>query len=260
MIEKHVNGLTYYQFETLPFDLVQHGVFTRLGGVSRGPFSTLNLSSSVRDEPEAVVENRRRFYAAMELDPSCAIRTIQVHGARVAVVDSHDVGRIQHNTDALVTRTPELALVMAFADCVPIMLLDPVERVIGLAHAGWRGLVGGVCQAIVRCMEEACGCRAPNIRAGIGPSIGACCYEVGPEVVDAFQRAFGDIGQFIHETPDGSQHLDLWAATALALRRVGVTQTEMAYLCTSCRVDQFYSHRREAGRTGRFGAIVALKA
>jgi YfiH family protein len=259
MIEKHANGLTYYQFEMFPSQRVQHGVFTRLGGVSRGPFSTLNLSSSVCDEPEAVAENRRRFYAAMEVDPSSAIRTLQVHGTHVEAVDARDVQRIQRNTDGLVTRTPGLALVMAFADCVPIMLYDPVEAVIGLAHAGWRGLVGGVCQAAVRRMEDAHSCQASNIRAGIGPAIGACCYEVGPEVVGAFEAAFGDISGLIRRAPDGSQRLDLWAASTLALQEVGVAQIELSRICTACCVDQFYSHRREAGQTGRFGTLIALR-
>jgi YfiH family protein len=239
---------------------VQHGIFTRRGGVSREPFSTLNVSSSVQDDPEAVAENRRRFYAAIGLDPSSAIRTIQVHGARVAEVDSDDVRRIQQDTDALVTRTPELALVMAFADCVPIMLFDPVQGVVGLAHAGWRGLVRGVCLAVVRRMEEAYGCQAGNIRAGIGPAIGSCCYEVGPEVAAAFQDAFGDVDRLLHRTSSGALRLDLWAASVLALHRVGVTQIEVARLCTSCRVQEFYSHRREGGRTGRFGAVIALKS
>jgi YfiH family protein len=259
MIEKHVNGLTYYQFETLPLERVRHGIFTRLGGVSQDAFSTLNLSSSVCDEPEAVAENRRRFYAAIEVDPSSAIRTVQVHGTRVAAVNSDDVGRIQKATDALVTRTPEVALVMAFADCVPIMLFDPVKVVIGLMHAGWRGLAGGVCEATVRRMEAVYGCQAADIRAGIGPAIGPCCYEIGPDVVEAFQSSFGDISQIVDMMSSSRPYLDLWAASALALRRLGVVKIEVARLCTACRVDQFYSHRREGGRTGRFGAIIALR-
>jgi polyphenol oxidase len=259
MIANHVNGLTYYQFESLPPERVRHGIFARLGGVSHGPFATLNLSSSVPDDPEAVAENRRRFYAAMGLERESAIRTVQVHGARVAAVDADDVRRIQQGTDGLVTRTCDLPLVMAFADCVPLLLFDPVEAVVGIAHAGWRGLVRGVVEAAVRCMEEDFGCRAAHVRAGIGPAIGACCYEVGSDVLEAAQTAFGDVGDLFRTNSHGAIHLDLWAASEMALRRAGVEQIEHACLCTACHVDEFYSHRREGGRTGRFGAIIALR-
>ena len=260
MIAKHVNGLTYYQFESLSPERVRHGIFARLGGVSRGPYAALNLSLSVPDEPEAVAENRQRFYAAMEMEPDSAIRTVQVHGARVAAVDAGDVRRVQPVTDGLVTRTSDLPLVMAFADCVPILLFDPVEEVVGIAHAGWRGLVRGIGQATVRCMEEAYGCRASNVRAGIGPAIGSCCYEVGPEVVEAFRVTFGEMRPLFRTNSSGACHLDLWAASETALRLAGVEQIEHACLCTACHVDEFYSHRREGGQTGRFGAIIALRS
>ena len=211
------------------------------------------------DDPQAVAENRRRFYAAMETDPNSAIRTIQVHGDKVAAVDFRDLSTVQQGTDGLIAERPDLSLVMAFADCVPVMLFDPVRSVVGIAHAGWRGLVRGVCQAAVRRMVSAYGCQPTDIRAGIGPAIGACCYEVGTEVVEAFRNSFGDNRDLYRENSRGTYHLDLSAASQVALRQAGVTQTETARLCTACHVDEFFSHRREAGRTGRFGAIIALR-
>jgi hypothetical protein len=259
MNRKHIGGLTYYEFESLPSKLVRHGIFTRHGGVSQPPFATLNLSSSVPDDPQAVAENRRRFYAAMETDPKSAIRTIQVHGAKIAAVDHDDLSTVQQGTDGLITDRPDLPLVMAFADCVPVMLFDPVRSVVGIAHAGWRGLQLGVCQAAIHRMVSIYGCKPTDIRAGIGPAIGVCCYEVGAKVVEAFQSAFGDNRGLFRENSRCSVHLDLTAASQVALVEAGVTQIETAGLCTACHVDEFFSHRREAGRTGRFGAMIALR-
>ena len=180
-------------------------------------------------------------------------------GARVAVVDIEDLSTVQQGTDGLITQRPDLPLVMAFADCVPVMLFDPVRSVVGIAHAGWRGLVRGVCQAAIRRMVSTYGCQPMDIRAGIGPAIGVCCYEVGSEVVEEFRDSVGDNQDFYRENSRGSYHLDLEAASQVALRQAGVTQIETASLCTACNVDEFFSHRREAGRTGRFGAIIALR-
>ncbi|NOR81938.1 MAG: hypothetical protein GQ526_00410, partial [Ardenticatenales bacterium] len=143
VIRRDINGLRYYQFASLSAEPVRHGVFSRLGGVSRGPFASLNLSASVPDDPRAVTENRRRFYAALGVDPNRAIRALQVHGARVAAVNSDDLAVVQPATDGLLTATPGLPLVMAFADCTPILLHDPVRRAVGMVHAGWRGTVAG---------------------------------------------------------------------------------------------------------------------
>ena len=148
MIAHDVQGMRYYQFQSFPSDRVLHGVFTRLGGASRPPFSSLNLSLSVPDEKESVRENRRRFYSAFNVDPGQAVRTVQVHGAHVAAVGRGDVNQLQPATDGLVTAEPDLPLVMAFADCTPILLYDPVRGAVGhgpcgLARHGGRRLPVG---------------------------------------------------------------------------------------------------------------------
>jgi YfiH family protein len=261
MIRNSIGGLVYYQFESFPPERVLHGVFTRLGGVSGEPYGSLNLSISVPDHPDAVTENRRRFYQAMAVDRSQVARTIQVHGAHVAAVGPADVHRVQQAIDGLVTRTPDLPLVMAFADCAPIMLYDPVCEVVGIVHAGWRGTVAGVCQAAVAKMTQVYGSRPADIRAAIGPAIGPCCYEVGGDVTQAVARAFGTADSLLRPSPRGKGRLcfDQWAANELALRWAGVRQVERADICTACHVDEWYSHRAEGGRTGRFGAIIALR-
>lgn len=259
MIQQNVNGLRFYQFESLPSEKILHGVFTRLGGVSRKPFDSLNLSVSVPDDYQSVIENRRRFYAVVGVERSAVVHTIQVHGAHVAAVGLSDVKVVQPATDGLVTDTPGLPLVMAFADCAPVMFFDPVRCVVGISHAGWRGTVAGICQATVAKMADVFGCRPADIRAAIGPAIGPCCYEVGQDVLEAVRRSFGTIEGLAVPGRRGRFHFDQWAANELALERAGVTKIERSDLCTACHVDEFYSHRAEGGRTGRFGAIIALR-
>ena len=259
MIPHNVNGLRYYQFESIPTGRVLHGVFTRLGGVSQGPFASLNLGVTMGDDLTAVKENRERFFAAVGVDPSKAVRTIQVHGARVAAVGPSDVAVMQQATDGLVTATPNLPLVMAFADCTPIMLYDPKRQVIGIAHAGWRGTVAGVGQAAVQQMHSAFGCDPADILAAIGPAIGPCCYEVGDEVFREVANSLGRADELFQAGQGDRLHLDQWAANEFALRQAGVTHIEQAGICTACHVNEFYSHRAEAGRTGRFGAIIMLR-
>lgn len=261
MIRNAIRGLVFYQFESFPGEYVLHGVFTRLGGVSRKPFESLNLSISVPDDPDAVMENRRRFYEAMAVDRSQVARTIQVHSANVAAVGPGDVDKAHPATDGLVTAVAGVPLVMAFADCAPILLHDPVKEVVGMVHAGWRGTVAGVCQAAVTKMVQAYGCRPPDIRAAIGPAIGPCCYEVGADVAEAAKEAFGSTDSLVQPSPAGGGGLvfDQWTANELALRRAGISQIERADICTACHVDEWFSHRAESGRTGRFGAIIALR-
>lgn len=258
MIRKESNGLCYYQFESFPSDLISHGIFTRLGGVSKKPFDSLNLSISVPDDEAAVIENRHRFYQVFNVDRSQTVRVIQVHGAHVEKVDCSNRMNTLSNTDGVVTDTIDVPLVMAFADCVPVMLFDPVVRAVGMIHAGWRGTVSGVCQTAIKCMVDSFGSRPADIQAAIGPSIGPCCYEVGPDLVQAVSKAFqGTSGLFC----PGKNHrlnFDQWAANERALRRVGVEKIERSDLCTACHVDEFYSHRAEGGQTGRFGALIMI--
>ena len=147
---------------------------------------------------------------------------------------------------------------MRFADCTPILLYDPARHAAGIVHAGWRGTVQGAAPSAVRAMQEAFGSNPADIQAGIGPSIGPDHYQVGEEVVEAVRAAFGTVEGLINRAADGSAYLDLWAANRLALERAGVGQLEVAGICTATNTGEFYSHRAEKGRTGRFGAVIAL--
>lgn len=259
MIPKSINGLVYYQFESFPSSWVDHGIFTRLGGASEKPFDSLNLSISVPDKEAAVIENRRRFYQVFNVERSQTVRIMQVHGSRVIRVDRSSLEQTLAETDGLVTDTPNLPLVMAFADCVPIMLVDPVRRAVGIVHAGWRGTVAGVCQASIRCMVDSFGSRPADIQAAIGPSIGPCCYEVGSDLLEAVSGVFPSTGSLFHQGKNGRFHFNQWQAVQRALEQVGVEKIERSDLCTACHIDEFYSHRAEKGRTGRFGALIMIR-
>lgn len=254
------NGPVYYQFESLAaHPAVVHGVFTRLGGVSAAPWDSLNLGGTVGDAHEAVQENLRRAYNALGLDGGRACTVWQVHSADTVLVHGPATSRRWlARADAMITAQPGLPLSMRFADCTPILLYDPDHHAIGIAHAGWRGTVQDVAGRTVRAMQAAFETRPERLVAGIGPSIGPDHYQVGEEVVAAVADAFGAADGLVRRAPDGSAYLDLWAANRLALARAGVRQIEVAGLCTASRTDEFFSHRAERGRTGRFGAIIAL--
>ncbi|HNT76227.1 MAG TPA: peptidoglycan editing factor PgeF [Anaerolineae bacterium] len=250
-------GLTWYTFSDAPSAPFRHALVTRLGGVSRGPLAALNLGSSVGDDPVAVAENHRLLFAALDLPRERVVSPHQVHGRRVARVGREDGGAIIPDTDALITNTPGTALLLRFADCAPVLLYDPVHRAAGLAHAGWRGAAGGVVAATLNAMYEVFGSRPGDMWAGIGPAIGPDHYIVGSEVVAAIAATLpGDIGVAVLR--EGQWYLDLPGALAAQLTALGVSRVTRAGVCTACHTEEWYSHRQERGRTGRFGALVML--
>ena len=256
-----VGDLVYYQFDRFVEDGrgLEHGCFTRLGGVSRSPWQSLNTGHTVGDDLEHVRENHERICRALGIRRGELVSPHQVHSATVQVVGGQDRGRVCEKTDALITDTPGVYLMLRFADCVPVLFYDPVRRAVGLAHAGWRGTVKCIARETVRRMGEAFGCRPADIRAGIGASIGPCCYEVGGEVVDAAREAFPDAPHLLSRQASGRWHFDLWAANRYQLALEGVMQVEAAGLCTACRTDEWFSHRAEKGQTGRLGAVIGLR-
>jgi hypothetical protein len=252
------DGLTYYQFEQ--WSQLKHGVFTRHGGVSGAPWDSLNLGGNVGDAPKNVRRNHELMYAALGVRDDRVCTVWQVHSADVIIAHSPVRGRRWlAAADALITDHLDLPLSMRFADCVPVMFFDPVRSVIGIAHAGWRGTVLGVGSNTIRAMEQAYGSRPVDIQAVIGPSIGPAHYQVGEDVVGAVQAYFGTSDGLICRDPvDCTAYLDLWSANRLDLQRAGVEQVEVAGICTVEHVDEFFSHRKEKGRTGRFGAVISL--
>lgn len=249
-----------------------HAVSTRRGGVSQGPFASLNLGWTVGDDRANVETNTRRLAAALEVRREDFTTTWQVHGNRIVCATESDRGAMIGQADGIITAVPGLPLTQRYGDCTPLLVYDPRRHAIGLAHAGWRGTVVDVAGALVAAMVEAFGSDPQDLSAVIGPAIGPCCYEVGPEVVGVVQRAFAQVDGLLTEPSvqtrredDGSAsgpsrlHFDLWEANRRLLAQAGVGHVTVSGVCTRCHRDTYFSHRGDHGRTGRFGAVMMLR-
>lgn len=268
MRRKQWQNVVYYQFESIGAETIRHGVFTRLGGQSQPPWDELNVGHTVGDDLDHVAANHRHIYEALGVSASQVVTAHQVHGTRVETIDhvqlgdlqGGDQGAVMADTDALITDRPNVMLMLRFADCMPILFHDPVVGAIGLAHAGWRGTISNVAGATVAAMSERFGSDPSDIIAGLGPSIRACCYEVGDIVTKAAAATWSAPDVFFHRQANGALHFDLVRANRHWLAQAGVHHVEVAPFCTACHTDQFYSHRAEAGRTGRFAALIGIKS
>ena len=243
---------------------VPHCFTTRMGGVSTGTQSSLNIAFGRGDTMENVEKNLHILASALDFDPEKFVLTRQTHSDIVRVVTGTDCNGLCHRdypeSDALVTNTPGVALLVFTADCTPILLCDPVTGAVGAAHAGWRGTYQAIGAKAVRAMVENFGCNPKNIRAAIGPNIGACCFETDADVPEAMMEAYGkkQVSPFIR--PAGDKYfVDLKKINALALEQVGVKHIEISKNCTMCEHDRFWSHRYTKGERGSQGAIIVCK-
>ena len=265
-MQRRENGrLVTYVFPHLKAVGLHHAISTRLGGQSQGPFASLNLSYSVGDDQDDVAANRRLFYAAADVQEGSVVSSHQVHGANVCRVGRQARGRgaIQPGTaipatDALITDDRGTYLFMRYADCVPILLCDPVKRAVALVHAGWKGTVGNIVGATVKTMCRVFGCQTQDILAGIGPAVGPCHYAIQQDVSSQVRSALSFWPFVLHRGADDSLVMDLPEANVYQLLAAGLHQANVALsgICTACHSDEFYSHRAEGGRTGRFAALV----
>ncbi len=239
---------------------------TRPGGTSAPPYAGLNLGAGSGDDPSTVAANGRRLAGALGFAYERLARLRQVHGADVAVVDTAGpVPGPVGEYDAVVTDRPGTALLVLAADCVPILLVDPARPAVGAVHAGWRGVVADAPGAAVRALVRAYDSRPSALRAAIGPSIGPCCYEVDGPVAERFAEA-GLRFEPPLATPSAPRdgrprwRLDLVAAVRGRLEAAGVPAAgiEATGLCTACREDLFFSHRRDGARTGRQAGVIWL--
>ncbi|HRJ57006.1 MAG TPA: peptidoglycan editing factor PgeF [Anaerolineales bacterium] len=258
MLFHEQSELRYYQFDIFPKNVLT-AVFTRHGGVSPAPWNSLNLSISVGDDPARVAANRIRAFEALGRSPASIHDAWLVHGTDIIYADSpRPLEEHPHKADILFTDNPEVSLFMRFADCVPLLFHDPQKGVVGIAHAGWMGTVKGVAEASVRGMQERYGSDPADVVVGIGPSISVEHYEVGEDVADQFRVKYGGDSERVLQTRDGRIFLDLWAANVIQLQKMGVEQIQVSGLCTASHLEDWYSHRAEKGKTGRFGALIAL--
>ena len=262
------NNVWRGRFDTFPEDVAVHGISARLGGVSQAPYDSLDLGLHVGDDADAVWQNRQILFRALGLDAEKIVTPQQVHGVHVARVSRAEAGRGAHayadcipETDALITNEPGLPLMLCFADCTPILFLDPERHAVGIAHGGWKGTVQRIAQATVLHMEKEFGTDPTDLLVGIGPSIGPCCYEVGEDVAERFRQAFSGHEGEILSTVDGKPHVNLWQANTQALLDAGVPRANIdrADTCTSCSHKWYFSYRADGGKTGRLAAVIGLR-
>ncbi len=242
---------------------LRHGFSTRHGGVSEGYLASMSFSYD-REPEERVDENFRRFCLANGLPFDSLVLTHQTHTATVAKVDEAFKNQGRHRklreTDGLVTATPGLGLVCFTADCVPLLLADPNRRIVSAVHAGWRGTVAGIAGEAVRQMVSL-GADPKDILVAIGPSIGPCCFEVGPEVQKEFTERFDIKLPVIPSRWEGHTMVDLWEANTLVLQEAGVEKSHIytAKVCTVCNNSDFYSHRYTKGMRGSLIGVIAME-
>ncbi|WP_094602681.1 Polyphenol oxidase [Sporomusa silvacetica DSM 10669] len=266
MLKQSVNKVWYGIFTSFAALGIRHGISTRLGGHSTAPFHSLNLGLHTGDDAEAVWNNRQLFCQAVGLAPDKVVTAEQIHGVVVEQVTVADAGRgAKHyheaikGTDALITNVPGLPLMLFFADCVPVLIVDPVAKAVGISHAGWKGTVGKIAQKTVLAMQQQFNTNPADCLVGIGPSIGPCCYEVDEVVINKLKVNFDNWEELV-EPHSNHWRLNLWEANRHQLREIGVPDNTITVcdVCTACNTEIFFSHRAEAGRTGRIGAIIAL--
>ena len=238
----------------------------RLGGVSQPPYNSLNMGLHVGDKTDDVIENRHRYLDLFSFNPENMVCCEQVHGNSVAVVGKEEQGRgaLDFKTsmsgyDAMVCRTPGIMLTTFYADCIPIYLFDPCQRVVAIAHSGWKGTMGRIATQTVRLMQREFGCSPENTEVFIGPGIGSCCFHIGEELSKQVKEEFPGLHGILNYEFNGCTW-DLQLTNRLMLQDEGVRPENIINcgLCTACNSEVFFSYRREQGKTGRMAAVIGL--
>lgn len=256
------NGkVKYWQSNLLSGLPMKHAVFTRIGGISEGQWSELNVGLTVGDDPQKVKENRKISFEALGRDINTMADSWLVHDTGVVIYDEprDPMSEVPPQADIILTDKPEVTLFMRCADCVPIFLYGSKKKVVGLAHSGWKGTIKKVGRSAVEAMTQRFNCDPKDILAVIGPSIGPDRYKVGEEVIEAVYKGFGENAKNFLPDYDSRTHFDLWASNEWVLREAGVEKIEVSGICTAENTGLFFSHRAENGKTGRFGALIGLE-
>ena len=263
---KDVDYLTFPVLEQL--DFIRHSFSTRVGGVSEGVFSAMNLSFNRGDPDETVLENYRRFCDAVGYDFHKLVASAQDHHTVVRRVTSVQAGigitkpRDLESVDGLITNEPGVVLVTYYADCVPLYFVDPVKKAIGLAHAGWRGTVAEMGKRTVEAMSDAFGSDPKDLIAAIGPSIGQCCYEVDDPVFAAVEKlSYIPLEAVLLPKENGRYQLNLWELNRRIIREAGVPAEQIAVggVCTCCNHELLFSHRVMGAERGGLAAMLSIR-
>lgn len=252
-------GLRFFQFNLFADQPLFHVVLTRRGGYSKAPFKSLNTGGTVGDDPQAVLKNHEKIYQVFGFDYASRFDVWQVHGSEIVCTDSpRGIGVPHKKADGILTQNPNVTLFMRFADCVPILLFDPLQKAIGIIHSGWQGTYRRIAQDAVKKMASCYGTKPEMILAGIGPSICQNCYQVGQKVYQAFITNLGESSKKYFKDDHHRYYVNLWQANIDLLKEAGVKKIEASGICTACHLEDWYSHRAEGGRTGRFGVLMSL--
>lgn len=270
LLEQEKNGVRYLQFPALiETGVCRHLFSTRMGGVSKGHLGTMNLSYSRGDEKENVDENFRRIAGVLDCAMEDFVLSHQTHTTNVKMVTEKDKGRgiVKElgytDIDGLITNEPGIVLSTFYADCVPLFIVDPVKKAIGLSHSGWRGTVEKMGKVTIQKMTEEYGSNPEDIIAAIGPSICVDCYEVSMDVADAFKEAFKEadnLEQIVIPKSNEKAQLDLWQANLAVFLEAGVKRENIILpdICTACNKELLFSHRASNGKRGNLGAFLML--
>ncbi len=262
--------LSFPALSNIPF--IKHGFSTRIGGVSDGMFSSMNLgrgNGPVKDDKEKVLENYRRISRSIGIDVNSIVISKQVHKTNIRAVTLEDRGkglfipRDFEEVDGLITNEPGITLVTKYADCVPLYFVDWKKKAIGLTHSGWRGTVAEIGRCTVEELLRHYGSEPENIIAVIGPSICKECFEIGEDVATEFEKAFPNAYEFkiLEKLGDSNKYFcDLWAANRQILIKAGLREENIhiSGVCTCCNDDILFSHRKSVGKRGSLAAFLTI--
>lgn len=263
LIKAH-NGINYLSIpEFEKTGVVKTAFTTRIGGISEGAFESLNMGGMTKDDPRKVNENRKKLNEALGIQNHTVVYLGQIHSDEIAVLKQDNIAKNEvmkiNDTDAVVTNVPEVALVTLHADCIPVFFMDEINKVIALAHAGWRGTVQEIAAKTARTMKNEFGSRYENIKTAIGPGISSCCFETGTEVYEEFNNKFPYAEACFTKKEDGKYLIDLKKVNYLQLQKEGIKEILVSEFCTKCNEKLFFSHRRDNGITGRLAAVIAFR-
>lgn len=238
-----------------------HGFTSKSGGVSNGKITGLNLGFRVKDDEKSVMQNYRLVADDLSFDLSRAVLSKQTHTDNIRIVTEDDIGKgiVRHSdiedTDALITNIPNIPLVIFAADCMPVLMYDKKKSVIAAIHSGWRGSIKGIAPKCIKMMSENFGSAPKDIVAAIGPCIGPCCFEFGPEAEKLFPEKYRSV------TSRGKYMINLWDYNRDRLIEAGFSDDniDISRICTACNSDKFYSYRTHKEKTGRLAGIIMLK-
>ncbi len=262
------NDVTYITFQKIEkTGLTNHLFSTRLGGVSEGKYSSMNLSFNRGDKRENIIENYKRLCGCVDIDINNLVLSRQTHTNNVKVVDKSHCGTgifkdSFNDIDGLITATKNVALVTQYADCTPLVFLDPVKKVVATSHAGWRGTVKEIGKKTIEKMTLEFGCNPSDIIAGIGPCIKECCYEVDDPVYLEFVKLdYLQLNKIFQKKPNGRYMLNLVEANKQILINAGISPSniDLSDICTCCNANELHSHRASKGERGNLGLIIELK-